>query len=248
MMLARRVPLRFVRFLLGTAAALLVPVVIFLSVVHQLTADRQFYLWGYDTFQVSASTGMSRQQLEEATDQLLDFFSGGPPVSIRIIKGGQPAPLYNEKELKHLDDVRHLMNTAWLVQQMSLAALLVLAALSLVLGRVAGLRWLSKIAVAGGIVTIGSILLMGFLAVLDFRAFWTQFHILSFSNDLWLLDPRTDYLIRMFPPAFWFQAVMLVALRSALAGAVLLAAGLFMLWVTREWQPKTGQGPGQART
>lgn len=230
--------MRYVRSVVGAIAALLVPVVIFLSVVHQLATDRQFYLWGYNTFQVPATTGMSPSQLEEATDQLLAFFRGGPPVSLQITKAGRLAPLFNERELQHLDDVRVLMNAAWSVQQLSLVTLLVLAAGSLAVGRMVGFRWLSKVAIAGGLITIGLILTMGILALMDFQAFWTQFHLLSFSNDLWLLDPRTDYLIRMFPPPFWFQAVVIVALRSGLAGAILVTVGLFMLWVTRGWQPK----------
>ena len=31
---------------------------------------------------------------------------------------------------------------------------------------------------------------------------------LSFANDLWQLDPRTDYLVRMVPQGFWLGATV----------------------------------------
>ncbi len=223
--------------LLSVFATVLVPVACLLSVVHQLAMDRSFYLWGYRTFQVAAATGMSQSQLEEATDQLLSFLNGGPPVSLKITKDGRSAPLYNQKEQQHLEDVRILMSNAWMVQQLALASLLVIAAAAVAFRRLAGLRWIAKIAVAGGLLTIGTVVVMGLGATVNFQAFWTQFHLLSFSNDLWLLDPRTDYLIRMFPPPFWFQAVMLVGLRTLGAGSILLLSGLLLLWVTRHWAP-----------
>ncbi len=229
----------YLKPLVSFVAALLVPVATFLSVVHQMATDRQLYLWGYETFNVSASTGMSRAQLEEATDQLLTFFEGGPPVSLKVLKGGQPAPLYNDKEMRHLDDVRNLMGWAWSVQLVSLVALIVATAGALVVGRRAGLRWLAKVALGGGLMTVASVVVLGLLALSDFQAFWTQFHILSFSNDLWLLDPRTDYLIRMFPPPFWFQVVMLAGLRSVLVGTALALAGVLVLWVTRGPAPSS---------
>ncbi|MDD2471668.1 MAG: DUF1461 domain-containing protein, partial [Dehalococcoidales bacterium] len=39
--------------------------------------------------------------------------------------------------------------------------------------------------------------------------------LISFSNDLWLLDPAKDYLIMMFPQGFWADAALLVAALTA---------------------------------
>jgi uncharacterized membrane protein len=33
---------------------------------------------------------------------------------------------------------------------------------------------------------------------------------MSFSNDLWLLDPSKDYLIMMFPQGFFFDAAVFI--------------------------------------
>ena len=44
-------------------------------------------------------------------------------------------------------------------------------------------------------------------AAVDFTSFWTSFHHVFFTNDLWLLDPATDNLILMVPEQFFFDLV-----------------------------------------
>ena len=50
-----------------------------------------------------------------------------------------------------------------------------------------------------------------------------RFHGLLFTNDLWLLNPKTDLMIRMLPEQF-FQAVAVHAAGWMLAGQALLTA------------------------
>lgn len=42
-------------------------------------------------------------------------------------------------------------------------------------------------------------------AVTDFERFFIFFHEIAFTNDLWLLDPRTDLLIRLMPETFFIR-------------------------------------------
>jgi len=59
------------------------------------------------------------------------------------------------------------------------------------------------------------------LIAFDFDQFFLQFHLLSFANDFWMLNPATDYLIMLFPQGFWFDATLVCALGTA-AGAIIL--------------------------
>ena len=72
---------------------------------------------------------------------------------------------------------------------------------------------------------------MGGFALVGFDTLFLLFHRISFANDLWQLNPRTDYLLIMFPLGFWLDATMRVALTAA-AGAVALAAvgGGYGVW------------------
>jgi integral membrane protein (TIGR01906 family) len=76
---------------------------------------------------------------------------------------------------------------------------------------------------------VGVVVLVGVLSLLDFDGLWTRFHQVAFRNDMWLLDPRTDYLIMLFPEPFWFTGTMRMALTvglqtigAAVVGALLL--------------------------
>ena len=65
-------------------------------------------------------------------------------------------------------------------------------------------------------------------AMVDFGRLFVLFHRLSFSNDLWLLDPRTDLLIRLMPTNFFttYAAILgvswLTLMALMLAGAAIL--------------------------
>ena len=61
------------------------------------------------------------------------------------------------------------------------------------------------------LITIGSFigvtLVAGVLFMTDFHRYFMIFHEIFFKNDLWLLDPDTDLLIRMLPEGFFLDMV-----------------------------------------
>ena len=85
----------------------------------------------------------------------------------------------------------------------------------------------------GGILTVVLLLLAGLLSLVDFTQAFIAFHEMAFSNDLWMLDPRTDYLVMIFPEGFWFDAVMRIAMTSAIEGVIATGAGIALLVMGR---------------
>ena len=63
-------------------------------------------------------------------------------------------------------------------------------------------------------------------AAVDFDSLFILFHKLSFTNDLWLLDPQTDLLIRLMPTEFFIHY-------AAILGGTWLGTLLIMLWCAR---------------
>ena len=62
-------------------------------------------------------------------------------------------------------------------------------------------------------------------AAIDFDGLFRLFHSLLFNNDLWLLNPKTDLMIRMLPEAFF------VALAVRAAADMLIVQAIFAaLW------------------
>lgn len=137
-------------------------------------------------------------------------------------------PIYNQRELKHMEDVKEVTQAALRVWYVSLAILLILAILAwkfnLLPDYLDGLRrggwWMIGLALS-----IAVIVGMGILINPDiFWAFFSWFHTLFFEGDSWLFL-YSDTLIRLFPIRFWQDAFLWAAV-IALGGGAGLAFGL----------------------
>ena len=105
----------------------------------------------------------------------------------------------------------------------TLAFLLVVKGAGYYVWRWAFARQMARLGLYGGLLTLALVLAVGLFALVGFDSLFLIFHQISFANDLWQLDPRTDYLLIMFPLGFWFDATVRVAI-TTIAGAVLLVA------------------------
>jgi integral membrane protein (TIGR01906 family) len=144
-------------------------------------------------------------------------------------------PLYNQRELSHMQDVKYVLTASFRLWYLSLALLLALGAWAWFGhfvsaqhdwwdGYRAGLMrggWL-MVALA---VTIGLVVVVGISINPDvFNVFFTQFHHLFFEGDSWLFL-FSDTLIRLFPIRFWEDAFLWAAV-IALGGGIALGLGL----------------------
>ena len=130
-------------------------------------------------------------------------------------------PLFNERELSHMLDVKIL------VQRM-LTALWVLGGILVALGgffhwrKQAAAYW--RALASGGYAALG---LLGFVLVMVFTAFdwlFTRFHNIFFVGDTWLFL-YTDSLIRLFPMKFWQDAFIGVGILTGLGALFLILFG-----------------------
>jgi integral membrane protein (TIGR01906 family) len=129
-------------------------------------------------------------------------------------------PLYNERELSHMLDVKRLF-------QRMVAGWWFLVILFVVLGIWAWKeKWLAEFwrAVSlGGWLTIGLIMTILVGIAVSFSALFTTFHRLFFTGDTWIFL-YSDTLIRLFPMRFWqdgFIAMGLITIGMALAAGLL---------------------------
>jgi integral membrane protein (TIGR01906 family) len=86
--------------------------------------------------------------------------------------------------------------------------------------------------IAGVGATLLFALIVGGLSLVDFESLFIQFHMLSFSNDLWQLDPQTDYLLILYPEPFWLDTT----LRIAWTTLIQIAALAGVAWVLPHWR------------
>jgi integral membrane protein (TIGR01906 family) len=144
------------------------------------------------------------------------------------LKFDDGSPLYNERELSHMEDVKRVTQGALNVWYISLALLTLFGIWSWRGGWTQayrqGLRrggWL-MVGLAGA---VGLIVVAGIAISPDvFWNFFAGFHALFFEGDSWLFL-YSDTLIRLFPLRFWQDAFLWAAV-IALAGGVALGLGL----------------------
>ncbi len=219
-----------VRTLAVTVAALAIPALLVTSAVRWTALDTGFYLQEFAKHRVGFNMGLTVEQLHAIADAFAAYFQS-PPGELNIVadlpSGRQQ--LLNTKEVHHMVDVQTLMHLVFRLWIGSIVVLAIaLAAIAIPQPSTAA-PWAAIALASGGLLTIGLIGAIGLLAAMDFDALFYRFHLVSFTNDLWLLDPRTDRLIQLFPIGFFFDAAMRIALTALLSGAVLAGAALAWL-------------------
>ena len=190
---------------------------------------------GFEKYSIARISGISDSDLRQVGAEIRGYInSGDEPLHIRTTVLGAERDLFNDREVAHMSDVKRLVRGVYIL---ALASGALLAAI--VVGGFAILRRrfvepLAKLALGGGGLTLGLLIVFGIVALVGFDSVFLKFHQLSFANDFWQLDPRTDYLVRIFPQNFWFDATMWVAIR-AIAGALLLTVAGTAYLVSRRY-------------
>ena len=207
---------------------LCLPVLLLTSSVSAAMNCRALYTYGFNKYDISRVTGLAPGELKKAADGLIHYFNSGEEnINLIVIKDGQPFVLFNEREVQHLKDVKGLFRLVYKLLMGTLIYALLYA--SVTLARRQDRRRLAKGLLFGSGLTLLLMLALGIIMALDFDGFFLQFHLLSFANDFWLLNPATDYLIMLFPEGFWFDATLVVAIGTAVGAIILGGVGWWRL-------------------
>ena len=182
----------------------------------------ELYEFGFTRHDVASTTGLTNAQLSEAATQIRDYFNSPEELlDVRVSVDGGVVSLFAEREVLHMRDVKELVDKTYRVQEGSFLYMLVFATLGFLTLGSQFATYLRNLINRSTVATIIAILGAGVGATVGFALLFRLFHELSFSNDLWQLDPRTSFLLQMFPQGFWLEATMLVGVATVLeAGAL----------------------------
>jgi len=180
--------------------------------------DANRYTALMDELNVYPDVGISREEQILINGDLAGYLAGRVDSFDRSVTlRGEIVPTpFNGREERHMADVRRLFQAGLRLRAVAAATAAALIAAGLLLGTrrarrlgaLLALCLMTAVGVAAAIVLIRA----------DFAALFIRFHELVFTNDLWLLDPATDALIRMLPEPF-FEGMAAQGAVGALAGA-----------------------------
>ena len=218
---------------------LAVPVLLISSNLRCVINDEALYRFEFDRHEISAETSIPKEELAEVASGLVRYFnnSSHDPSRITATVDGERRPLFNQTEMLHLRDVRGLVRLDYRVQEGSLAFILVGVAAVYAWRRRSPLSSLVRALTVGAGLGAGLMVGLSVGTLAGFDRLFEDFHLLSFSNDLWRLDPAEDYLIRIFPEEFFLEMTGLVGLATFLEALVLAALGAVYLRGVRRRAP-----------
>ena len=198
---------------LSAVAGFLLSVAIIATVIDVVSFDRSFYEKEYIKNDTVSYTGMSAEDNLKATEALLDYLQDKrQDIVVTATVSGTEREVFNERETLHMVDVKALYQKAILVRNCCVIGSVILFALAVMIGKKRLLSVLRTGWKNGVILTGAVILFIAIWALADFDQFWTNFHLLFFDNDLWLLDPNTSIMINLFPGSFFFDLVIRIIL------------------------------------
>ncbi len=224
--------------ILGIAAKwlfmLCLPILLLTASLGGATNSLWLYEYGFEKYNVSQATGLAEVELEKAATGLVGYFNSDEDyISLTVMKDGEPFELFNHREIIHLKDVKGLIWLDYWVLFGTLVYVLAYAGVSLFWRKTRYWRRLAWGVAGGGGITLALMLALGLGTLLGFDQLFWQFHLISFTNELWQLDPTRDYLIMLFPQGFWYDATIFCGLTTAGLAIILGGVGVGYLVFTR---------------
>ena len=213
--------------ILGIAAKwlfmLCLPILLLTASIGWAVNSLWLYEYGFQKYNVSQTTGLAEVELEKAATGLISYFNSDEEhISLTVVKNGEPFVLFNQQEVAHLRDVKGLIWLDYWVLLGTLVYALAYAGVSLFWRK--EWRRLARGVAGGSGITLVLGLALGLGTMLGFDQLFLKFHLISFTNELWQLDPAKDYLIMLFPQGFFYDAALFCAL--ATAGLAIILGGM----------------------
>lgn len=221
----------FPRFL-PWIVTLLVPIALVMSAVRILISPA-YLVFEYNTPAFPADPfGFTKEDRLKWSKIAVEYLVNSADISFLgdlRFPGGQQAPpsscvfmsdctrLYNDRELKHMVDVKNVLQAALRVWYASLILLAVLG------GWAWGAKWTPYYRRGlrrGGWLTVGLLVAIILFVLVSFGVIFVWFHDIFFAAGTWTFQ-YSDTLIRLFPERFWRDTFLAVGLLAGGAGLIM---------------------------
>jgi len=194
--------------------AILLSVALLIMAIQSVAFSRDFFNYQFRNNNINGKLGVSDEALNKITEKLLGYIDGTyEDLDVSVTMHGRNVQVFNKKEKKHMADVKELFGAVDLLKIICLVSSLAMLLLVAAILKKEAVNILAKYVLIGLAIFICFLLVIFIWTMVDFSSFWTVFHKLAFSNDLWMLDPLTDRLIVMLPESVFAAAVTNIGIR-----------------------------------
>jgi len=203
----------------GFIITLIVPFFLVLSAARIVA--NPFYLdyeYNQPSFPADPYGFTTQDRLKWGKLSLEYLFNQAGPEFLSAVKLHDGSPLYNEREMSHMIDVKKVVQSGLVAWYVIIAVIVLVGILTF---RSGWKQTFWKSVERGGYLTILLILLVLLAVALNFDQFFASFHQLFFTSGSWLFY-ASDTLIRLFPIKLWSDGFTFTGILT-LTGAILLA-------------------------
>ena len=225
--------MKIVHWFLGMTAILSVIVILLISSFEiGIYSYFGWYEKEYEKYNVTEDLEMKMDDVMDVTEEMMAYLRGDrEDLVVWTTVNGEKQEFFNDREKAHMVDVQNLF-LGGLTLRFSAIIVLVISLSGLIFTKGNWKRILPKSFLTG----LGAFLVisggLGVLFASVFYKYFFLFHEIFFDNDLWLLDPATDLMIRMLPEGFFFD--MVIRIGSIFIGMLAILLILSMLILHRQ--------------
>ncbi|WP_425446940.1 TIGR01906 family membrane protein [Dethiothermospora halolimnae] len=195
-----------------------IPIFLLLTTFQLVVFDMDYFEKKYQQYNITQVTGMDEESLMTVTEELLNYLEGErEDIVLKEKINGEERQVFRERELLHLKDVQVLFDKGFLIRNVSLILILISLFWLFIFER----NKIPKTFILSSLVTIITMIVFVVLISIDFYKYFTYFHEILFTNDLWLLNPKTEVLIQMYPLDF-FNSISMKIIMFFVAELIIL--------------------------
>ena len=222
--------MKVVHNILGLLSAIAMLLILIISSFEIAAySDYGWYEKEYEKYQVLADLEMEMPDVMEVTEEMMSYLRGNrEDLVVHTIVDGKKQEFFNDREKAHMVDVRNLfVGGLWLRRG---AVVLFLLTVGLILATKGDWKQvLPRTFLIGTGVIFAATIGLGALVSANFNKYFTLFHEIFFDNDLWLLDPSTDLLIRLLPEGFFYDMVTRIGITFSIGMVLLIVCCICVL-------------------
>ncbi len=218
----------------GIVASIAVIVILLISAFEiGAYSDYGWYEKEYAKYEVLDDLEMEMEDAMYVTEEMMTYLRGNrADLVVDTVVNGEEREFFNDREKAHMVDVQNLFIGGLWMRRIALL-IFALAVVAMIKMKVDWKRLLPKSFLIGLGAFIGITAGAGLLFMSDFNKYFTMFHEIFFDNDLWLLHPRTDLLIRMLPEGFFMDMVVRIGIIFLILLLLGVVISIIALWKQR---------------
>ena len=181
-----------------------------------------------ERFAPTEDTRLPAEEYAPVVDMITGYLRGGNHAFQHIFTvDGTEYAAFNQKEQQHMADVQGLFRVCRRVAWLGWGVVL--------FGGLAARRKLDWRTFRRTLVAVlAAVTIVIIAACIDFDSLFVLFHKVAFTNDLWLLDPKTDLLIRLMPIEFFISYAAIIGGIWLLGMAALLVISTIFIRKAKE--------------